>query len=112
MPQCKWRRCVAACIALVSTLSAAPARGEDGYDLWLRYRLIADQARRSDISTHAAAIIAPADGETMRAAVDELVRGLRGLTGRDVPRVTEPDRAGAIVLGTPATRATSSDRHA
>ena len=103
MPQCKWRRCVAACIALVSTLSAAPARAEDGYDLWLRYRLIADQARRSDISTHAAAIIAPADGETMRAAVDELVRGLRGLTGRDVPRVAEPDRAGAIVLGTPAT---------
>ena len=103
MPSLTGLRRVAACLALVCALTAAaPARAEDGYDLWLRYRPITDEARRTDISALAAAIVAPTGGETMRVAVDELQRGLRGLTGQDVPRVSGPDRAGTIVLGTPA----------
>ncbi|AMY12339.1 Extracellular xylan exo-alpha-(1-_2)-glucuronosidase precursor [Luteitalea pratensis] len=93
---------VAAVACLVFVFAAAPARGEDGYDLWLRYRPIVDEARRVEISAHATAIVAPAGGETMRVAVDELQRGLRGLTGHEASRVPAPDRGGAIVLGTPA----------
>ena len=88
-----WLACVLA--------AAGPARAEDGYDLWLRYRPIANASRLADVRAHATAIVAPTGGDTMRVAVDELTRGLRGLTGREVPRAAAVTGAGAIVLGTP-----------
>jgi alpha-glucuronidase len=97
------RRRVAAAAWLIGALfAAAPATAEDGYDLWLRYRPITNPTRLADARAHAAAIIAPAGSETMRVAADELTRGLRGLTGRDVARADAITGAGAILLGTPA----------
>ncbi len=92
----------AACAWVLCVLAALPARAEDGYDLWLRYRPITQAARLAEVRAHATTIVAPTGGETIRAAVGELSRGLRGLTGADVPRATTPTR-GAIVLGTPST---------
>jgi alpha-glucuronidase len=95
-------RGVVAVAWLACTLAlAAPARAEDGYDLWLRYRLIADASRLAEVRAHGTAIVSPTGSETMRVAVDELTRGLQGLTGREVPRAPTVTTAGAIVLGTP-----------
>ena len=48
-------RVAAAWLACVLAL-AAPARAEDGYDLWLRYRLIANASRLADVRTHGTAV--------------------------------------------------------
>ena len=82
------------CLAL-----AIPAisHAEDGYDLWLRYRLVeAPQAYR----LHAAGIVG-GDSATLKAAENELQRGFKGLLGTDVA-VTQALGDGDIILGTPA----------
>ena len=82
---------------------AAPApRAEDGYDLWLRYRRVADAARlRADRGAITGLLVA-GDSPTLRIARAELTRGLRGLLGVPVPAVDSVARDGALVLGTPA----------
>lgn len=78
----------------------SPARGEDGYDLWLRYRLLDDDARVS-VAKHTASIVVSASpSPVMRAAEGELQKGLAGLLGRQIPSTREIG-AGAILLGTP-----------
>ena len=78
-----------------------PARAEDGYDLWLRYRPV-EAAWRSQYQPIAAAL-APAGGSpTIQAATDELQRGIGGMLGSPPPIVSGAPPAGAIILGTPA----------
>jgi alpha-glucuronidase len=78
----------------------ATARGEDGYDAWLRYapleRDYAEQVR----AALPAVIVAATDSPIAQTAVDEIVRGVRGMTGVTL-RVAEelPDEP-AIVVGT------------
>jgi alpha-glucuronidase len=75
---------------------------ENGYDLWLRYRLVDDpallQAYRSGVSQ----LVAVGDSPTLRVTRAELVRGLKGLLGADVEVAATPSRAGALVIGTPS----------
>src|SRR2546425_10551500 len=75
---------------------------EDGYDLWLRYRPVADAARLAEYRATITQLVVASDGATLRAARDELVRGLRGLLGRDVPVARSVSQDGALVVGTPA----------
>ncbi|HET9983398.1 MAG TPA: alpha-glucuronidase family glycosyl hydrolase [Longimicrobiales bacterium] len=82
---------------------AAPALGaEDGYDLWLRYPLVSDAARLREYRAALSALVIEGDSPTLRAAGDELSRGLKGLLGVAIPRVGRVERDGAIVAGTPA----------
>ncbi len=86
-------------ITLVGALWAAPARAEDGYDLWLRYRpLLAAQA--GAIAERAVAVVHDERDPTIDLAAAELARGLSGLTGRTV--AAGPVTDGAIVIGTAA----------
>ncbi|HVI99390.1 MAG TPA: alpha-glucuronidase family glycosyl hydrolase [Sphingomonas sp.] len=81
--------------------TSSTARAEDGYDLWLRYSPLAP-APRAALAARATTIVAPADrSPSLRAALDELDRGLAGLLGAPAPRASAP-RAGALVIGTPA----------
>ncbi|MBS7458562.1 alpha-glucuronidase family glycosyl hydrolase [Coralloluteibacterium stylophorae] len=80
------------------------AQAEDGYDLWLRYRPL-DAAQAQTGRSHVAQLVAPAATPTQRAARDELRRGLRGLLGADPGTADAVDRAGALVVGTPASSA-------
>jgi alpha-glucuronidase len=66
-------------------LLATGARAEDGYELWLRYPLVADAALLRHYRDTATSIVVLGDSPTLRIARDELRRGLRGLLGRDVP---------------------------
>ena len=77
------RRSIAALL-----LFAAPAFGqrgappsEDGYDLWLRYRLVADASRLAEYRAAITSIVIEGDSPTLRAARDELSAGLTGLLG-------------------------------
>ncbi|HYU01594.1 MAG TPA: alpha-glucuronidase family glycosyl hydrolase, partial [Gemmatimonadales bacterium] len=94
-PSVSW---FALCVAVLPRTLVA----EDGYDLWLRYRLVADAARLAEYRATITQLVVAADGATLRAARDELVSGLRGLLGRDIPVARAASRDGALVVGTPA----------
>lgn len=86
-------------------------RDEDGYELWLRYRLL-PQPRRATLAAAINAIATGAETPILAAARSELERGLAGLLGLTpghvvLPEATPTDApaalAGRLVLGTPAT---------
>ncbi len=78
---------------------AAGVRAETGYDLWLRYASVSE-SYATDIASTVHSIHASHSSPTVDAAVDELVRGIRGMTER-VPQTGEP--GASIVLRTPQT---------
>ncbi|HEY7511514.1 MAG TPA: alpha-glucuronidase family glycosyl hydrolase, partial [Vicinamibacteria bacterium] len=82
------------------TLPGAAA-AETGYDLWLRYRPLADAAQREAYARHATAIVVQERTPAAEATRRELQRGLGGLLGRELPAADAP-RDGAVVAGTPA----------
>jgi alpha-glucuronidase len=85
-------------LALAVVLAApALAAGEDGYELWLRYRPLPAPLRER-LHALAAAIVTPGPATpTLRAARAELQRGLEGLTGH-LPPLAETPRSGSVVL--------------
>jgi alpha-glucuronidase len=87
-------------VTLGLTLSSI-ARAEDGYDLWLRYRLV-DPAAREAYRAQATEIVAQGASPTLELATSELTRGLAGLLGAPRSVVSAPTREGSLVLGTPA----------
>jgi alpha-glucuronidase len=87
-------------------LAASAARAEDGYELWLRYRLEGDRARLAEWRATFAALVAEGRGTSGDVAVDELRRGLGGILGRPLARTGSVAAAGALVVGTPRTSPT------
>lgn len=91
-------RQLSAAIVVGALLSAGWAHAEDGYDLWLRYPLVSDTALLQHYRQSISSIVVLGDSPTLRIARDELLRGLRGLLGREVPVATRPS-GGAVVIG-------------
>ncbi|WP_447785399.1 alpha-glucuronidase family glycosyl hydrolase [Stenotrophomonas bentonitica] len=86
--------------ALALMACSAGARAEDGYNLWLRYAPL-DPVLAADYATQLGEVVAPDQTPTLRAARDELVRGLTGLLGT-APRIQNESSAGYVLaLGTP-----------
>lgn len=77
--------------AALGRLAAAPA-DEDGYELWLRYRLEADAARRTEYAQYAGAIVAP-ERTICQSARAELARAWQGVVGDQTPG------RGRVVIG-------------
>jgi alpha-glucuronidase len=105
-----------AALALLALLATAYAHAEDGYDLWLRYHPIADEAARARYGEAASEIVAtvPNGSEdastaslpsTLAVAQAELTRGLSGLLGAPEPVSAEPTQDGSVVFGTPKSSA-------
>jgi alpha-glucuronidase len=80
-------------------LLTVPARAEDGYDLWLRYRPM-ETAAQAQYRPLATVIVAEGNSPSLDAAKSELVQGLRGLLAKLVGAGAVSD--GAVVIGTPA----------
>jgi len=80
--------------------AAAPLRAEDGYELWLRYTRVSDAARLAEYRAALPQLVMDARSPTLRAARDELLRGLRGLLGAEVPLVRQAPRGPFLVAGT------------
>ena len=88
-------------LIITPVLYATPAHGEDGYDLWLRYRLLAPEQVKI-YRRHASALIMGAATPTQVATRKELQRGLNGLLGYELPIADRVTGDGAIIVGTPA----------
>ena len=87
-----------------------PAHAEDGYDLWLRYHPV-EKTSLGKYRAAAAALVTAGTSPTIRAARDELARGLGGLLGRAEPIDGTIRRDGAILFGTPANSPTIAKLH-
>ncbi|MEQ7126554.1 alpha-glucuronidase family glycosyl hydrolase [Actinopolymorpha sp. B11F2] len=85
---------------------AALATGEeDGHELWLRYRLVSSSTLLNAYRRTLTHVVSAGGGAVLRSAVDELRRGVSGLTGREVREEDEPVRDGAVIVGTPESSA-------
>ena len=82
--------------------AAQPLRADDGYDLWLRYRLVTDAARLREYRAALSHLVVEGDAPTLRAARDELAAGLGELLGTEIRLADRVRGDGAIVAGTPA----------
>ena len=78
------------------------ARGETGYDLWLRYHKVTDSARLSEYRAAISELVMQGDSPTLRIVREELGAGLGGLLGRPLTIVPQPTSSGAVIVGTPA----------
>ncbi len=73
---------------------------ETGYDAWLRYPPIDDQAIRQGYAGLPKVVVLAADSQILKSAQAELKRGLQGMLGQELRSArTMPDE-NAIVLGT------------
>jgi alpha-glucuronidase len=80
------------------------ARAEDGYRLWLRYDRLPD--RVVDLyGARVASLVVSGRSATFDAIRTELIKGCAGLLGSPRPMTKRVDRAGAVVVGTPASSA-------
>jgi alpha-glucuronidase len=94
-------RLAACALAALLPLASATALAEDGHDLWLRYVPV-EAARAGEARAHATELVLPAGSPTAQATREELLRGLRGLLGAAPAVVPRAGRAGALLVGTPA----------
>ena len=86
-------------LLLMVLAAAAPGRADDGYRLWLKYDRVADAAQRQQYRRAAQFVASAGSTPTLRAATEELRRGLGGLLGQAVPVVPAAGRrTGGIVL--------------
>ncbi len=90
-------------LLLTSALALSSAlRADDGYRLWLRYDAITDSSLRQAYAGAISEIVIPENPRPLVASArDELVAGLRGLLGTDIPVVSKATRDNALILGIP-----------
>ena len=76
---------------------------ETGADLWLRYPKVALPGRLAEYQAAFVHVVSTGGGASTKAATDELVQGLSGLTGNSVTLAATVQGAGSVVVGTPTT---------
>jgi alpha-glucuronidase len=74
---------------------------EDGYQLWLRYEKVTDQALSEQYKTATAQIIIEGSSSTMRAVKKELQTALNGLLEKQINIVDKPLKGNILIIGTP-----------
>lgn len=90
----RFRRTLRPVWLLAAVIGLAPGlRAEDGYELWLRYRLEPDPAMRASLATHAGGGVVAALRPVLDAARAELSRALPVMTGG------ETREGGVVFLG-------------
>jgi len=67
----------------LATISTTLARGESGYEAWLRYARL-DKSAAQIYSSLPTNIVVPRNSPILNSAQDELRRGLKGMLGRDL----------------------------
>jgi alpha-glucuronidase len=99
------------CLTAIPTAAQQrPTNGEDGYELWLRYRLVEDAARLREYRAAFTNVQVVGNSPTVSAARDELRAGLSGLLGRPLTLATTG--AATILAGTPTTSPLVASRFA
>ncbi|MFL6215876.1 MAG: alpha-glucuronidase family glycosyl hydrolase [Blastocatellia bacterium] len=85
--------------ALASTLASSQSH-EPGYDAWLRYEVIDEQAARRAYDRLPAVVVALDQSVVINSAREELVRGVRRMLGRNLRVESRLPQEDAIVIGT------------
>ncbi len=88
-----------ALLCLNALVLAAPPKREPGYDAWLRYDAIDDQATRRAYDQLPAVVATLGESNVMKAAEEELRRGVRGMLGRSLRVESRLPAEDAILLG-------------
>jgi alpha-glucuronidase len=89
----------AACLVCLLPFVAA---AEDGQAAWLRYAPLDDATAQRTAQGLPLSVVTFEDSAPIRKAREELVKGMRGMLGRDVTIASELPRDGGIVAGTVA----------
>ena len=76
-------------------------KGENGYDLWLRYKPVTNKALLTSYRENITTIIADGSSATMKIVKEELFAGLSGLLQTKIDTNTSMPRTGAVIAGTP-----------
>lgn len=76
-----------------------PARGDTGYDAWLRYALI-DSGLRARYASLPRGVLLLGDSPVLRSARDETIRGLSAMIGQPFVPLSAGGREPVILLGT------------
>lgn len=86
-------------VILGATILISPLiRGDDGYDLWLKYRKIGDTAKLNAYGERLSSVLIPGKSDTQRIIQDEVVRALGGLLGMNISvQKTMAKRQGLII---------------
>jgi len=87
-------------LAALQLCTAALLVAETGYEAWLRYSPIEDPAVRQRYDSLPASVVTLGGSPVLRAAQDELIRGVRGMLGRTLRVEGRVLPESAIVLGT------------
>jgi alpha-glucuronidase len=74
---------------------------EDGYRLWLRYDRIANENKLKEYRKNIKSIHFPGDSPTLKAAREELTRGLTGLLDSSVRFTDKLTGSRTLIVGTP-----------
>jgi len=88
--------------ALLLVVAAGVLHAETGYDAWLRYAPLASPPRLPAVVTMLD------DSAVVKSAQAEIVRGIRGMTGRTLRMASGPPLEDAIVLRVDAAAAADS----
>jgi alpha-glucuronidase len=91
------RRAICGGLLLVA-LTASYARGETGAEAWLRYARLEKSASQKYLSLPASVLVL-GESAVLGSARGELMRGVRGMLGRELRVAKSPGRGSAIVLG-------------
>ena len=81
-------------------LAGAGLNAETGYDAWLRYARLDDAALRPYRNTVPAVLTIRGDSAVVASAGAELIRGIRGMTGRTLRPESGLPKEPAILIGT------------
>jgi alpha-glucuronidase len=88
---------------MVFLLAVLPFKvfGEDGYELWLRYKNIDNTDKLEEYRKNLQAVHFPGDSPTLQAAREELTKGIEGLLGFPVKFADKVTEDGTLILGSP-----------
>jgi alpha-glucuronidase len=81
-------------------LGVVGLHAESGYEAWLRYAPLAENAQRQYRQTIPAAVLSLDDALVTRSAYQELIRGIRGMVGINLRIASGVPGESALVLGT------------
>jgi alpha-glucuronidase len=85
---------------LCGIMACLSLHAETGYDVWLRYAALDGEALREARANIPAVVVVSGDSELIASARDELIRGVRGMTGRTLRLEPRFPNDSAILLGT------------
>lgn len=85
---------------LLFILISIGSYGENGYDLWLRYKRIDNMTLRSNYTASLRQLVSAGKSETISAAVKELQTGVKGMLNTVLSTATIVTTNGTVMIGT------------